>query len=157
MSTIGERLRARWLAQDIKPPPGVAEDRLSEFETRFGVALPADMLDYFLEVDGMGEPYRWDDDLFNFCPLSEVKPIGDPDQVLEEQSRYFVFADYSLWLPAFAIRLTPSGTDSHPVIAIGTDERVSSAPVVALSFTEFVEHYLAGETSRDCLASWQRP
>jgi hypothetical protein len=55
MSTIGERLRAHWLAQGIKPPPGVAEERLRDFETRFGVALPTDMRDYFLEVDGMGE------------------------------------------------------------------------------------------------------
>ena len=36
---IGERLRAQWLAAGIQPPRDVAEDRLREFEARFGVSL----------------------------------------------------------------------------------------------------------------------
>ncbi len=65
---------------------------------------------------------------------------------------YFVFADHSIWLTAFAIRLTPSGSDFHQVIATWTRQTEYPAPVIALSFSEFVEHYLAGETSRSCLS-----
>jgi hypothetical protein len=153
MCTIGERLRAHWLAQSIITPPGVAEDRLTEFETRFCVALPADMRDYFLHVDGMWEPFQWDDDLFNFRPLSEVESISNLEIVLEDQSSYFVFADHSIWLPAYAIRLTPSRTGSHHVIAVASVQRGGyAASVVAHSFSEFVERYLTDETSRDDLS-----
>jgi len=151
MSTIGERLRAHWLAQGITPPPGVAEDRLREFETRFGVSLPLDLRGYFLEIDGMGSRDESnDDDWFSFWRLAEVKQCSDmyTDRFIEDQSAYFVFADHSICLPAYAIRLTPSGTDSRQVIAIESDQREYSTSVVALSFSEFVERYLADETSR---------
>ena len=121
MSTIGERLHAHWLAQGIELPPGVTEDRLKEFETRFGVVLPTDLREYFLHVDGMGEPFQWDEDLFNFRPLSEVESISDLEIMLEDRSSYFVIADHSIWLPAFAIRVDtvcePSPTS---VIAISS-------------------------------------
>ncbi|MFI5460245.1 MAG: SMI1/KNR4 family protein [Isosphaerales bacterium] len=156
MSTIGERLRAHWLTQGIKPAPGVAEDRLREFETRFGVSLPFDFRTYFLEIDGMGSRDESDDDWFSFWPLKEVVQCSDeypePFRFIEEQSAYFVFADHSICLPAYAIRLTPSGTDSHKVIAIESDSREYSTSVVALSFSEFVERYLTDETSRFCLS-----
>jgi SMI1 / KNR4 family (SUKH-1) len=149
MSTIGERLRAHWLAQGIEPPPGVSEDRLREFEFRFGVAWPTDLRAYFLHVDGMGEPFTWDEDLFNFRPLSEVESISDLEIVLDDRSSYFVIADHSIWLPAFAIRLTPSATGPHPVIAVETDSKGGyGSTVVAGSFSEFAERYLIDETSR---------
>ena len=154
MSTIGERLHTHWLAQGIELPPGVTEDPLRSFETRFGVTLPADLREYFLHVDGMGEPFKWDTDLFNFRPLSEVESIGDRQIVLEDKSSYFVIADHSIWLPAFAIRLTPSGTGPHPVIAIESDENGGyGQSIVAHSFSEFAERYLTDETSRDDLSS----
>ncbi len=79
--------------------------------------------------------------------------IGDLEIVLEDRSSYFVIADHSIWLPAFAIRLTPSAIGPHPVIAIETDEKGGyGSTVVAGSFTEFVERYLTDETSRDDLS-----
>jgi hypothetical protein len=160
MSTIGERLHTHWLAQGLELPPGVTEDRLWEFETRVGVALPADLREYFLHVDGMGEPFKWDAELFNFRPLSEVESISDLEIVLDDRSSYFVIADHSIWLPAFAIRLTPSATGPHPVIAIvSVDKGGYESTVVADSFSDFVERYLIDETSRWDLATafpWQR-
>jgi cell wall assembly regulator SMI1 len=154
MSAIGERLQAHWLAQAVTPPAGVTEDRLREFEKRFDVTLPSDMREYFLHVDGMGEPFQWDDDLFNFRPLSQVESIRDLEIALEDRSWYFVFADHSIWLPAYAIRLAPSRTDSHPVIAIEFDpcQKEYEASVVALSFSEFVERYLSDWDSRNRLS-----
>jgi cell wall assembly regulator SMI1 len=154
MSTIGKRLHTHWLAQGIELPPGVTEDRLNEFETHFGVTLPADLREYFLHVDGMGEPFKWDTDLFNFRPLSEVESISDLEIVLEDRSSYFVIADHSIWLPAFAIRLKPSATGTHPVVAIQSDEKGGyGSTVVAGSFTEFAERYLSDETSRNDLST----
>jgi cell wall assembly regulator SMI1 len=153
MSTIGERLRAHWHAQGIKLPPGVSEDRLKDFETRFGVALPTDLREYFLHVDGLSEPFQWDQDLFNFYPLSEVESISDLEIMIEDKSSYFVIADHSIWLPAFAIRLAPSATGPHPVIAIETDNKGGyGSTVVANSFSEFVERYLSDEPSRNDLS-----
>ena len=69
MTTIGERLRAHWLAQDIQPPAGVLGVHLQQFETHFGVALPDDMREYFLHMNGMGglltveNNLFWDNDL----------------------------------------------------------------------------------------------
>lgn len=79
MTTIGQRLRAHWLAQDIQSPPGVLEVYLQQFELHFGVVLPDDMRDYFLHMNGMGglvtpdnNLFFGDDDLFRFWPLQEV-------------------------------------------------------------------------------------
>jgi cell wall assembly regulator SMI1 len=153
MSTIGERLRAHWLAQGIDAPPGATEDRMKESETRFGVTLPWDLREYFLSVDGMGEPFQWDDDLFNFRPRGEVEPTGEISVSLKDGRSYFVFADHSIWLPAYAIRLTQSATDSHYVIAIESDPTTGYASsLVALSFSGFAERYLSGAESRDRLS-----
>ncbi len=101
----------------------------------------------------MGEPFKWDTDLFNFRPLSEVESISDLEIMLEDKSSYFVIADHSIWLPAFAIRLTPSGTGPHPVIAIESDQKGGyGLSVVAHSFSEFAERYLTDDQSRDDLS-----
>jgi hypothetical protein len=120
MSPIGERLMAHWLAQGIEPPPGVPEEWLWDFEDRFSVTLPADMRSYFLHVDGMGSRYESDHNFFSFWPLGEVLRAGEyyEDRFVEEQSSYFLFADHSICLPAYAIRLTPSGTGPHRIVAI---------------------------------------
>ncbi len=146
MSTNVERLRAHWVAQGINPPLGVTEDRLKEFESRFAVSLPPDLRGYFLEINGMGSRDQLDNDVFCFWPLEEVTNCNDEflDRFMEDQSAYFVFADHSICLPAFAIRLNSSGTGSHPVIAIYSDNREYSTSPIALSFSEFVELYLAG-------------
>lgn len=155
MSPIGERLTSYWSAHGLKPPPSVPKERLREFEGRFGVTLPVDMGSYFLRVDGMGSRDVSDDDWFSFWSLEEIVQASDEylDQFIEEQSSYFVFADHSICLPAYAIRLTPDGTGPHRVIAIYSDRREYSISVVAHSFSEFAERYLADENSRSDLSA----
>jgi hypothetical protein len=154
MSLIGARLEAHWRAQGIEPPPGVGEARLREFESLFSISLPPDMRGYFLRVNGMGSSSGLDHDLFNFWPLDEVVPACDhyPDQFIEDQASYFVFADHSIALPDYAIRLTASEASLHPVVAIYSDQRKYSTSMVARSFSEFVERYLSDEMSRDDLS-----
>jgi hypothetical protein len=152
---IGERLKAHWLVQGINPSPGVSEGRLREFESRYGVAFPADMRGYQLHVDGTGSRSESDYDWFSFWPLGEIVRASDQydeEQLVEDQSSYFVFADHSICLPAYAIRLTPSGGGPNPVIAITGHRGNYSTSVVARSFGEFIERYLANETSRSDLS-----
>jgi hypothetical protein len=155
MSPIGERLRLHWSAQGVVPPPGVPEERLREFERRHGVTLPADLRGYLLDVDGMGTRGESDGDWFSFWPLTEIVPASDEyeDPFIDSQASYFVFADHSVCLPAYAIRLTRSGAGPHIVIAIYSDNREYSTEVVARSFAEFIERYLACEWSRQDLGA----
>jgi hypothetical protein len=150
MSTIGKRLRELWAAQGMKLPSGVAENQLRDFESRFSVRLPLDFRLYFLDTNGIGSRDQYDSDLFCFWPLEEVVRCDDefPDRFIEDQPAYFVFADHSICLHAYAIRLTSSGTEPNPVIALVSDQRKYSTTIVARSFSEFAERYLADETSR---------
>src|SRR5215204_2487527 len=111
MDTIAEKLRAHWAAHGVEAPAGVSEDRLKGFEDRHGVTLPADLRDYFLQVDGMGSRSEFDDDFFSLWPLGEVVRASDEfdDPFIDDQPSYFLFADHSIRLPAYAIRLDRSG------------------------------------------------
>jgi SMI1 / KNR4 family (SUKH-1) len=150
VSSIGERLRAHWSAHGVNPPPGVSEERLRGFEDRFGVALPADLRGYLIQVDGTGSRSESDSDWFSFWPLGDIVRASDEyqDQFIEDQSSYFIFADHSICLPAYAIQLSRSDTDPNRVIAIWADLRQYSTANVAWSFSEFLDRYLADESSR---------
>jgi hypothetical protein len=160
MSGIGERLKAYWLAQGLQLPPGVLEVHLQQFEMHFGVTVPDDMRDYFLHVNGMGgvvtfnDRLNWEDDLFRFWPLQEVSPMSDDqgyaDLQIADRSSFFIFADHSIVLPAYGIRLDSARTGDHTVIAC--QGRRHETSIVALSFTEFAERYLKGDDSRNDLS-----
>jgi cell wall assembly regulator SMI1 len=144
MSLIAERLRQRWLAQGDQAQPGVSEEQLREFEARFGVCLPADMRDYFLHTDGRGAEWMFYDDLLNFSSLSQVFRLSDTYQMhgIADPSSYYVFADFALYLPGYAIHLSPESTDANPVIAYHCHDGRYVASIVALSFSDFAERYL---------------
>jgi SMI1 / KNR4 family (SUKH-1) len=156
MDGIGERLKAHWLAQDLQMRPGVLEVRLQQFEAHFAVTLPNDMRDYFLHVNG--RELTDNDDLFRFWPIEEVSPMtGDrvyEDVQIAQESSFFIFADYCIFLPAYAIRLESGRTRDHPVIAFSWDdcEKRHDVSIVAVSFSEFAEMYLKDEDSRMDLA-----
>jgi hypothetical protein len=156
MSSLGERLRTYWSAQGAKLPTGVSAERLEQFESRHGVRFPNDLRSYFLEIDGMGPedlnpPFGWDEDLFRFFPLQEIEPATQqfhPDRFLAEQASYFTFADHSIALPSFAIRLTTEACQSNVILAIFSDRRDYKVSHVANSFSDFVERFLESKVSR---------
>jgi hypothetical protein len=156
MSSLGEKLRTSWSTRGVNLPAGVPAARLEEFESRYGVRLPSDLRDYFLATDGMGPedlnpPFGGEDDLFRFFPLHQVEPATErfrPNLFLADQSSYFTFADHSISLPTFAIRLTREATWGHVVLAIFSDRREYRVSRVAGSFCDFVERYLASRGSR---------
>ena len=86
-----------------------------------------------------------------FFPLHQVEPATElfhPDLFLADQSSYFAFADHSISLPTFAIRLTPEATSGNVVLAILSDRREYRVSCVGASFSDFVERYLASRGAR---------
>jgi hypothetical protein len=101
---------------------------------------------------------NWDADLFRFWPLQEVWAIRDDraydDLNVVDRNSYFIFADHSILLPAYAIRLDTNRRGDHPVIAFSWDgyKKRHDVSNVAHSFSEFVEKYLKDQNSRIDLA-----
>lgn len=143
MVMIGARLKEHWLSEGLDLNPGVSNEDLNAFESKYQVSLPGDLRDYFLAVNGMAQGVT-DNALIRFWPLNEVKPIpeeapdyDDPSYIQDPQSLFF-FADYSIWSHAYAIRLSSSSEASNPVIVIGDE----SPTQMFDSFSELVSSYL---------------
>jgi hypothetical protein len=125
------------------------------------------MREYFLCVNGMGGLLNadgsilWDDDLFRFWPLEELVCVAESyaNLPIQDPTSFFIFADHSVMLPAFAIHLYPAAADANEVIAFlrHAGNAQYSASVVARSFVEFVESYLRDEASRLDLCDGVRP
>ena len=139
-----QRLKHHWLSHDVAFNDGVSPDSLAEFERRSGVVLPPDMRDYFLVVNGMPEDVS-DDEMLRFWSLEEVKPLtaGAPDYAtadyIDNPQSVFLFADYSLWAHAYAIRLGAAELSRNEIFIIGGDYPI----LLFRSFSELVESYLA--------------
>jgi hypothetical protein len=145
---LGEILRREWVNQGIDINSGVSESELRAFEETYNVALPHDVRDYFLTVNGMDREST-DDALIRFWTLAEVAPISQaaPEfanpSYLEDGELFFLFADFSLWTHAYAIRMEQRETESNEVLIIGNE----SPRLLSSSFTEFVERYLTNRKS----------
>ena len=139
-----QRLKNHWLSHNIAFNDGVSAASLADFERRSGVVLPRDMRDYFLAVNGMQEGVT-DDEMIRFWPLEEVKslPAGAPDYAtadyIDTPQSVFLFADYSIWAHAYAIRLGASELARNEIFIIGGDYPI----LLFQSFSELVENYLA--------------
>jgi hypothetical protein len=138
-----QRLKNHWLSHDVKFNAGVSEASLAAFEAEFNVLLPSDLRDYFLAMNGMPDEVT-DDDLNRFWMLEELTtlPTGAPDYArenyIDNPESLFLFADYSIWAHAYAIRLGSVSLQSHEVVIIGYKSPVT----IAQSFSEFVDLYL---------------
>lgn len=143
---IGQSLRNHWLSHNVEVNGGVSGVTLESFEQKYGVILPADLRDYFRSVNGMPSGVC-DEEFIRFWMLEEVKPL--PEGALDYSNpRYvdspeslFLFADYSIWAHAYAIRLTSDPLKTNEVIIIGGD---SPIPLFE-SFSELVDNYLTNE------------
>lgn len=91
-----------------------------------------------------------DDGLIRFWMLKEINPLpqgapqySDPDYVQNPET-LFLFADYSIWAHAYAIRLGKESSGSNEVVIIGYESPKS----ISTSFSRFVDTYL---TNKDLL------
>lgn len=85
-----------------------------------------------------------DDGMIRFWMLKQLKPLpqgapqfSDASYIAHPES-LFLFADYSIWAHAYAIRLGRVPLHSHEVIIIGYESPVT----IAQCFSEFVDQYL---------------
>ena len=142
----GETLKRYWLSRNLRLNPGVALATVGEFESRFEVFMPSDLLSYFLCINGM-PGNEADDDLVRFWPIEEVTTIDAEAPAyadaayLAGANSFFLFADYCIWSHAYAIRLSAKPTEPNPVYIIGYDKPT----LVGESFTQFVDSYINGK------------
>lgn len=141
-----QRLKNHWLYHDVKLNPRASEASLLAFENKFGVSLPSDLRDYFLTTNGMPQEIT-DNEMIRFWMLEEVTdlPTGAPGYAcadcINNPESLFLFADYSLWAHAYAIRLSASPLKRNDIFIIGGDYPI----LLFRSFGELIESYLAGK------------
>jgi len=148
------RLIERWQTHGITCPPGVTIGDIEMFERNHDVVLPTDMRTYFLAVNGMGELGTCDEDFFSFWPLQELITISEdlPEGSFgfQDAKRCFMFADHSIALPTFAIRLTADANASTPVASVFADFGAFKVQYFFDSFTDFISHYLDDPIETSC-------
>ena len=148
-TSVGESLKRHWSSHNVEINPGVSKAELDSFQARHCVVLPEDLCDYFRCVNGM-PPDVVDDGMIRFWMLEEVQsiPQGTPafsdGSYIQHPESLFLFADYSIWAHAYAIRLGSAPLQSNEVVIIGYDSPVT----IAKSFSGFVDSYL---TNKDLL------
>ncbi len=148
-TSVGESLKRHWSSHNVDINSGVSETELNSFEMKYDVILPKDLRDYFLCVNGM-PPGVTDDGLIRFWMLEEVEPLpqGAPEysdtRYIQNPESLFLFADYSIWSHAYAIRLTKLPIESNKVYIIGYESSI----LLFNSFSELVDNYL---TNKDLL------
>jgi hypothetical protein len=83
-----------------------------------------------------------DKDLLSFWHLDQVRTFAEEDVLGDPEAAHsYVFADYSMWGYAFAVRLSKDPAAPAPVVVdIGSPHHV-----VAGSIAEFLERYLRGD------------
>jgi hypothetical protein len=143
ISELVKPIRDRWIAAGATPRDGATPEDLARFESRYGVALPADFATFYRAIDGM-PPNEMDDEMIRWWPIDEVKPVNDDlKQVHDAYPNQFIFADWSLWAHAFAIDLSKGSNHGRVVIA-----GMASGPIpLSGSFGEFLDLYV--RKSRD--------
>jgi hypothetical protein len=148
-TSVGESLKRHWSSHNVHINAGVSKAGLDSFEATHCVVLPEDLRDYFFCVNGM-PPDVVDDGMIRFWMLEELQPLpqgapvfSDPSYIQNPES-LFLFADYSIWTHAYAIRLGSIPMQSNEVVIIGYNSPVA----ICNCFSEFVDRYL---TDKDLL------
>ncbi|HEX8429033.1 SMI1/KNR4 family protein [Hymenobacter sp.] len=142
-------LKIIWERAKIRSEWTASESDILKFETDHNVKLPEDFRSYFETVNGMdGEV---DSGFYEFYSLNKVEDVvtqlGDYHGIpkhsdilheIEYPEMCFVFADYSISVIVYAIRLGNVNTTKNEVYAIcgGIHE------VIAESFSDFISLYL---------------
>ena len=141
-----ERLRAKWADSGILAPAVADNSLIAEFEQRYRVVLPDDLRTYFTTVNGTIERRLGmdDADLIGFWHLDQVRTFAEEELAdIPDASSIFAFADQSIQVYTYGVRLSDGAAAPTPVVAtVG-----SSHVVVSPSFVEFIERYLHGDRS----------
>jgi SMI1 / KNR4 family (SUKH-1) len=142
------RLKSIWEEKKIRSEWTVSESDILKFETDRNVKLPEDFRSYFKLINGMDEEV--DNDFFEFYSLNKVDDVvnllgnygtprhGESIVRIRNPKNCFVFADYSINLIAYAIRLNDVDSKRNEIYAICGDVY----KIIAESFLDFISLYL---------------
>ncbi len=133
------------LRQQFPRVSGASQDKVADFERRFGVSVPNDLRTFLLAIDGTAG--EWDDQYLTWWAVDRIKPVHDelvdylPDRDLFPAC--FVFADYmdSSWL--FAIQLGGEREQIGRVFLVAVDG--TRKPSIAPSFGKFLDLYFSDD------------
>jgi SMI1/KNR4 family protein SUKH-1 len=131
---------SHWEHEAIQMLPGASAPELEAFEEARSVRLPGDVRSFLQTVNGMPDT-EMGGDLFRFWSLGEYKcpaewGAGEPWAM--ERRDLILFADFSIDAFAWGMSLAPEGYGE--VLPVGL---LGRPVVVAHSFSEFLERYLA--------------
>jgi hypothetical protein len=133
------------LQRRISHGPPASQSELVAFETRYSVSLPQDLRAYFTTLNGSesGRNGPMDDQLLSFWHLSEIRSLVEhcPGVPIPHAESYFVFADYSIDVHEYVVRLSLDTRLPTPVMVVVDEFLVE----VAHSFGAFLQSYLAGD------------
>ncbi|MEZ6130372.1 MAG: SMI1/KNR4 family protein [Planctomycetaceae bacterium] len=148
--SIFDRLAAEWKLADVRPDDRETEQAFAMFENRFARELPSDMREFYQRFNGLLD---MDADLNRVWPLDELDTVpaivdtyaGTPyysgiAKRLPDAHEYFAFADHSIWVCVYAVRLTDNVSSSGPVVGISDGKTFH---ILSNTFLEFWDRYLA--------------
>jgi hypothetical protein len=143
MNPLLEAVGRIWEQRGVRNPVTATPAVVDAFEAKYRVKLSPLVREFFCELNGTEMGYLGMDDehLIGFWHLDQVRPLSEecPDCVTEERD-LFVFADCSIWVHAYAVRLS-------------ADDRLTSvfflgggAPkALAETFEDFRRGYVRGD------------
>lgn len=149
--TIVDQLKSFLMTHGVMCGAGVTEDRIDDFETRYGIRFPLDIRDYFARLNGTAGDYGYG--IMRFWSIDEVRTLAEEIYFasagaaviqgaitvpIEDASREFVFADCLHESQLYTIHLSPLRNDQNYISLFDG----STAVRVAHSFSEFIELYL---------------
>jgi len=142
MTDANAALRDCWKQLGILNSKGASDDEIAHFEARYRVTLPPGVREYFSVLNGTeaGQFGMEDEDLISFWHLDQVRTLAEecPGDETVHADQLFVFADWSIWASAWAVRLSADPAAPTPVIIA-----YEPGQQVAASFEEFLLHYVA--------------
>jgi len=147
MESVWRQLIESWRSQNLPIQKTCEEDDVRSFETRHRIALPPDMREYFLNVNGMAPYWPGDQDKegFSFWPLERIgtiakenEALGRPFSRLTEEDSLFLFCDYMGWSWAYAVKILPGSGAAEGIYLVCCHNPVK----IADSFSDFVRLYL---------------
>jgi hypothetical protein len=141
-----DRLADYWGSQGLLHRQQPTRNEVDDFERRFAVSLPHDLREYFLRLNGTagGQFEMADDELIAFWRLDQVATLAAECTVgFAEANDWFVFADYSIWCHAYAVRLSSDRRAGAPVAICHNPLTYQVAP----SMAQFIDAYLRRDYS----------
>ncbi|OCX52868.1 hypothetical protein BEL04_00620 [Mucilaginibacter sp. PPCGB 2223] len=142
-----EKLREDW--GEYNAAECATEADIAAFEQRTGLLIPEDLRAYFKTLNGNNN--NWDKYLVEFYSLNQFLSVYDevgdfcgvPDftnivNTLPDHEYYYVFANYSIHVFVYAIRLSKIRTNVNEIYIICGDKY----KLVANSFDEYIGKYV---------------